>query len=288
LVRRVTLLDVSEKDAVDGAADPVTAAAITSGLEQLGLPRGATVLVHSSLSALGWVAGGSQAVVVALVDAVGPSGTLVMPTQSGNLSDPAQWSNPPVPEHWWEPIRQQTPAFDRSLTPTLYMGAIVECFRHLDGVRRSDHPTRSFAAVGPGADSIVGAHELTQGFGEHSPLGRLYAADAWVLLLGVGHANNTSLHLAEYRASYPGKEWIKQGSPMTVDGRPQWVEYAELDGDSSDFEALGEAFAKTGSELQTLIGMGTVRLMRQRPLVDFGVRWFEEHRRSPRSAETSS
>jgi aminoglycoside 3-N-acetyltransferase len=78
------------------------------------------------------------------------------------------------------------------------------------------------------------------------------------------------------------------GISLTMDGRTQWVEYAELDGDSSDFEALGEAFAKTGGELQTFIGMGTVRLMRQRSLVDFGVRWLEEHRRSPRSAETSS
>jgi aminoglycoside 3-N-acetyltransferase len=142
--------------------------------------------------------------------------------------------------------------------------------------------------VGPGADSIVRGHELTQGFGERSPLGRLYEADAWVLLLGVGHANNTSLHLAEYRADYPGKEWTKQGSPMTVDGRALWVEYAELDGDSSDFEALGDAFAKTGGEQQTLIGMGTVRLMRHRSLVDFGMRWFKEHRRSPRSAEASA
>ncbi len=75
---------------------------------------------------------------------------------------------------------------------------------------------------------------------------------------------------------------------MTVDGRTQWVEYAGLDGDNSDFEALGDAFAKTGGELLTLIGMGTVRLMRQRSLVDFGVRWFEEHRRSPRSADTSA
>lgn len=279
---------MSEKDAIDGVAEPLTAGAITRGLEQLGLPRGATVLVHSSLSALGWVAGGSQAVVVALVDAVGASGTLVMPTHSGNLSDPAQWSNPPVPEEWWEPIRRETPAFDPSLTPTRYMGAIVECFRHLAGVRRSDHPTRSFAAVGPGADSIVGAHELTQGFGEQSPLGRLYATDGWVLLLGVGHANNTSLHLAEYRADYPGKELIKQGSPVTVDGRTQWVEYAELDGDNSDFEALGDAFAKTGGELRTLIGMGTVRLMRQRDLVDFGVRWLEEHRRSRGPAGTGA
>ncbi|MBJ7610057.1 MAG: AAC(3) family N-acetyltransferase [Candidatus Dormibacteraeota bacterium] len=277
---------MSEREAVDRTVSPVTPAAIRDGLEQLGLPLGATVLVHASLSALGWVAGGAHAVVLALVDTVGPSGTLVMPTQSSNLSDPAHWSNPPVPEGWWELIRRETPAFDPSLTPTRHMGAIVECFRHLPGVRRSDHPTRSFAAAGPAADGIVGSHEPTHGFGERSPLARLYDADAWVLLLGVGHANNTSLHLAEYRANYPGKAWTQQGSPLMIDGRHQWIEYSELVDDYSDFEALGEAFAQTGSELQARIGAGTVRLMRQRALVDFAVQWFEDHRQPTPSRDS--
>jgi aminoglycoside 3-N-acetyltransferase len=131
---------------------------------------------------------------------------------------------------------------------------------------------------------VVGNHELVDGFGEGSPLARLYSMDAWVLLLGVSHANNTSLHLAEYRADYPGKARVEEGSSVVVDGRREWVQYADVDGDSSDFEALGNAFAQAGHEAQQQIGAGTARLMRQRPLVDFAVHWFERHRQAKESA----
>ena len=62
-----------------------------------------------------------------------------------------------------------------------------------------------------------------------------------ILLLGVGHVNNTALHLAEYRADYPGKEWVTQGAPVMIDGERQWVTFEDLEGDSDDFEAIGEA-----------------------------------------------
>ncbi|MBA2281781.1 MAG: AAC(3) family N-acetyltransferase, partial [Acidimicrobiia bacterium] len=163
-------------------------------------------------------------------------------TPVSHLSDPAHWRNPPVPESWWQSIRDETPAFDPRLTPTAYMGAIVECFRHAPGVRRSAHPTVSFAAVGPHRDTIVDDHALDGAMGEASPLARLYDLDARVLLLGVGHANNTSLHLAEARAE-PDGPWGTEGSPVLVDGERRWVTYTSHDGDASDFEACGAAFA---------------------------------------------
>jgi aminoglycoside 3-N-acetyltransferase len=132
------------------------------------------MLVHSSLSALGWVCGGAVAVVLALQEALGAQGTLVMPTHSGGLSDPRKWESPPVPQAWWQVIRDTMPAYDKAMTPTRGMGAIVEVFRQQEGTRRSAHPQTSFCARGPRAAEIVDGHELNSSFGENSPLARVY------------------------------------------------------------------------------------------------------------------
>ena len=124
---------VVEKDAVARAAVPGTVRGMVAQLATLGLPAGATVIVHASLSRLGWVAGGAQAVVTALLEAVGPGGTLVMPTHSRQLTEPSDWGNPAVPQSWWDVIRSETPAFDPRTTPTYFMGAVVECFRRFPG-----------------------------------------------------------------------------------------------------------------------------------------------------------
>lgn len=256
---------------------PVTAAALAADIRALGVRAGATVLVHSSLSKLGWIAGGAQAVVGALLDVAGSDGTIVVPTHSSDLSDPARWEQPPVPESWWPVIRAETPAFDPAITPTRMMGAIVEAFRHADGVLRSSHPRHSFAARGPHAALITAEHDLTDSFGERTPLARCYDLDAQVLLLGVGHANNTSLHLAETRADYT-RSRVTQGSPMLVAGRRAWVAYEEVDTDDSDFEKIGIAFAQTGAQTEGPAGAGVGKCMSQRAIVDFAAAWMTANR----------
>lgn len=268
-----------EAGAIDAASRPGTVNSLSQDLRSLGVSKGMTLLVHSSMSSLGWVAGGPQAVIEALLAAVGDDGTLVMPTHSTGLSEPSLWRNPPVPESWWPIIRDETPAFDPRVTPTRMMGVIAEGFRTYPGVRRSRHPQGSFAACGPNAGLVVGSHSLDHGLGDASPLGRLYDLDGSILLLGVGHANNTTLHLAEYRADYPGKEWVTQGAPVMVDGERRWVTFEDLEGNSDDFEEIGEAFAASGLERRGPVGSGTGRLMGVRELVDFAADWMTTHRR---------
>jgi aminoglycoside 3-N-acetyltransferase len=271
--------EVTESRAIDASDRPATVGSLTEDLRALGVRDGAVVMVHSSLSRLGYVAGGAHAVVLALLNAVGPAGTIVVPTHSGDLSDPATWSKPPVPEAWWDTIRSAMPAYDPVLTPTRRMGAIVECFRRLPGTRRSAHPTISVAAHGPQATTIIDPHPLAYGLGEDSPLARLYELDADVALLGVGHANNTSLHLAEYRADYPNKAWTTHGSPVFIDDHRAWTTYDDLEADDSDFVPLGESFASTGQEHRAAVGAGVGRFMRQRDIVDYAVEWMGQHRR---------
>jgi aminoglycoside 3-N-acetyltransferase len=271
---------MTEADAVNRAGDrPATVASLATDLAALGVARGMTLLVHSSLSRLGWVCGGAQAVVLALQEAIGEDGTLVMPTHSDDLSEPSRWRNPPVPESWWATIRATMPAYDPDLTPSRRMGAIPECFRNGRSTLRSAHPADSFAARGRHAARVTDGHALDYSLGESSPLARVYDLDGWTLLLGVGHGNNTSLHLAETRAAFPGKRTIRQGSPVLLDGERRWVEYDTLDWNDEDFPVLGADFARDAGLVRTgRVAAGEATLMPQRALVDYGVGWIERHR----------
>lgn len=269
---------MSERDVVERTLTPLTVTSLAAKLRDCGLAEGQTVLVHLAMSQLGWIAGGAEAVILALLDAVGESGTLMMPAHSTHNTDPGAWQHPPVPESWWQTIRDHTPAYNPLTTPTRGLGAVPELFRNWPGVLRSAHPVLSMAALGPQAVYLVADHALEEEAGDRSPLGRLYALDGHVLLLGVGHANNTSLHLAEFRADYPGKRMQRTGSAIWVDGCRQWVAYETLETHDDDFEQIGEAFdTAQGIEVQR-INSAPVRFFRQRLLVDFAVTWIEQHR----------
>lgn len=268
---------MTEGDAVERVDKPATVAALADDVRDLGVTPGDTLLVHSSLSALGWVCGGAQAVVDALRDAVTESGTLVVPTFTGQYTDPSGWSNPPVPDEWIAQISETMPPFRPETTPTRGMGAIPECFRTYSDVVRSRHPEVSFAAWGAEAESVVADHGYDRGLGENSPLARIYERGGDVLLLGVGHENNTSLHLAEHRAGVP-TETVEHGAPVVRDGRRVRVGYEDIPTDTSDFPALGTAFERRIGLREGTVAAADAKLADQRALVDFAVDWFEANR----------
>ena len=144
---------MSEKKIVEKTEVPATVESLQADLRALGIKPGMIVLVHSSLSAMGWVCGGAVAVVVALQEVLGSAGTLVMPAHSPDLTEPSGWESPPVPKSWWPVIRENMPAYDPVLTPTRSMGIIAETFRKQRYVLRSVHPQVSFCACGPPGQS---------------------------------------------------------------------------------------------------------------------------------------
>ena len=243
-----------------------------------GIVPGDVLLVHSSLSQLGWVSGGAVAVVQALMDALTPDGTLVMPTHSGDLTDPAEWQNPPVPESWWQIIRDTMPAFNPQYTPTSGMGQVVEVFRSMPGVLRSEHPALSFAAWGKHAELVTAGHLLDYALGETSPLARVYDLDGKVLLLGVGFGNNTSFHLSEARAN--SNKIVTQGSPVFINGERKWVEYTDIYYDDSDFVKIGDDFCLEEKVTPFKVGAANCYLFSQRAVVDFATGWIKKERGS--------
>jgi len=152
----------------------ITSCDIVAGLRRLGLRRGDRVMTHSGLSSFGFVEGGAYAVIDALRQAIGPEGTLMFPTFNHGKVE----------------------VFDRETTPS-YNGTITETFRHLPEVRRSNHPTHAYAALGPDADRYVKDAYLHVTWGPESPLGRLIADGGWILLLGVTQGTSTAQHHGE-------------------------------------------------------------------------------------------
>lgn len=261
---------------------PWTRDALAADLRRLGVPAGGTVLVHSSLSSLGWVCGGATAMVQALLDALGPDGTLVAPAHTADNRDPSRWHHDPVPARWWPVIRANLPGFDPALTPSTGVGAVAERVRTWPGAVRSAHPQTSFAALGPAGPDLVRGHELESQLGEASPLARLERDGAAVLLLGVGFDRCTAFHLAEYRLPAP-RPRRNSCAVMTPAGR-RWITYTGIVLDDSDFAELGRAFearhlaAGTGVVVRGTVGGAQCRLFPLAEAVAFASTWLPARR----------
>ncbi len=272
-----------EKLVIDATKTPLTKNMLVEAFRKLGLIEGDIIMVHSALSALGWVVGGPRAVIEALMTVISPEGTICMVGHSADNSEPSHWEYPPVPKSWWPIIRSDMLPYDPQTTPTRGVGKIPEIFRTYPGVVRSAHPQQSFTAWGKNAEKIVASHPLTPAFGKQSPLDVLYRLDAKILLLGSGYGNNTILHYAECLANLSSSSREKQGAAIMKDGRAQWVEWEDNTWEDEDFEQLGDAYEKMINYTPGKVGGAKVHLIDARQLVDFAVDWLNKNR-TPKSS----
>ncbi len=255
-----------------------TTASLLADFQALGVTPGMALIVHSSLKSIGRIIGGPVAVILALEQALGETGTLVMPTFTEYLCDPAEEENK-FPEEQRDFVRQHLPFYYPDLSPTGHMGFIAETFRKQTGVVRSAHPHLSFAAWGHYAQQIVAGHSLDYALGEQSPLGRLYQLDGYILLLGAPKIANTSLHLAEYKQKNSFVQPRDWDVLLEVDGQRCWTKYRDINNDCADFDQILDAFdAETRLVRTGSIGEAISFLMPFREIVDYALEWMNRHR----------
>jgi aminoglycoside N3'-acetyltransferase len=223
---------------------PATRSQVARQLRELGVERGGVLLVHTSFRAVRPIDGGPAGLIEALCLALGPGGTLVMPSWTGEDDRPF--------------VTAETAA-----APDL--GVVAETFRRLPGVLRSDHPF-AFAALGAHAARITSDPLPVPPHGPESPVGRVHELDGRVLLLGVGHDANTTLHLAEALAGVPYR--VTKHCTVVEDGRPRRIDYWENDHCCARFALADEWLRRRGLQAEGRVGNAHARLARARDIVE--------------------
>ena len=256
---------------------PNTITTIAANLRKFGITNGDILCVHSSLSSMGYVIGGAEAVVWALLQAVGENGTVVMPAHSTQNCDPMDRGTPP-PNEWHDLMRRELPAFDPHITVTGGIGIIAETFRTFPNTLRSNHPQMSMCANGKHAREIIEEHVLTPQFGMNTPLGKLYNLKAKVLLIGVEYNICTCLHLSETLSGVvPFEDEPNGAAVINKDGKREWILYNDIEWGITDFGAIGAGFEKEHYVKKGKIGQAKCKVFDLPAMVDFGVEWIKNN-----------
>jgi aminoglycoside N3'-acetyltransferase len=264
---------------MDGRAR--TPAAISEDLRGLGLRAGDLVMVHASMRRLGPVEGRADGVIEAILEAIAPGGTMLMVL---GARDDHAWVNE-RPEDEREALLADAEPFDALRTPAQPdVGTLAEVFRRYPGTVVSDHPEGRFAAYGALAHELLDDVPWNDYFGAGSPLERL-AAEGRILRLGADLDTVTALHHAEYRCSVWPKRRVRryrriatpQGSRIrVVECLDDEHGIADYDGEDY-FSDLLRDYLATGRAATGTVGATRAELLDAGDIIDFGVRWMDEH-----------
>ncbi|WP_309890353.1 AAC(3)-IV family aminoglycoside N-acetyltransferase [Archangium sp.] len=216
---------------------------VAAQLGALGVQKGGVLLVHTSFRAVRPIEGGPTGLIEALRAALGPEGTLVMPSWTGSDEEP----------------------FDPATTPASPdLGVVADTFWRLPGVVRSHH-LFAFAAAGPQAERVTSGPLPLPPHLPESPVGHVHELDGQVLLLGVNHDADTTLHLAELLARVPYR--VPKSCTVLQDGRPVRLEYGENDHCCQRFTLADGWLRERGLQSEGRVGHAQARLVRARDVV---------------------
>ncbi|PRY59710.1 aminoglycoside 3-N-acetyltransferase [Glycomyces artemisiae] len=257
-----------------------TRAGLAADLRRIGLADGDAVMAHAAFKQVGSVLGGPDTLVDAILDAVGPNGTLL------SYQD---WE--PGVEVWdddgrvLDEYRDHMPPYDPATArPARYIGLLAATVGSRRGVRRSRNPGAAVAALGARAEEFTADHPYDYGYGEGSPFARLVAAGGKVLMLGAPLDTMTLLHHAEHLADLPGKRRIRIEYPLATAHGTEWRTVEEYDtgdpvvtGPPEDyFKDIVEDFLATGQGTRGTVGAAASVLVDAAAIVPFAVAWMEE------------
>jgi aminoglycoside 3-N-acetyltransferase len=219
-------------------------------LSGLGLHNGDHVMVHSSLKSLGYVEGGADAVIDAILEVVGQAGTLFVPTNTF--------------QGYVTSFLRSVHEVDLRVAPSA-TGLISETVRLRTGSARSIHPSHPVCAIGGKARELLGEHHLGNSpMGERSPYGRLARlGNGKVLLIGVTNSNNTMIHTAEeYYAPYIFNGETFHTKVISADGQAYIVETkGYCMGLKRNFTALDTYLEKQNFLSRAAVAKGVVSLI---------------------------
>jgi aminoglycoside 3-N-acetyltransferase len=254
----------------------------------LGVRPGGILMVHTRMSAIGWVVGGSQTVVEALLEALGPDGTLM--AYAGWEDDP--WHLAEWPGEWQQAYRDELPPFDPELSEADHeMGRLPERIRTWPGARASSGHVFRMVALGPRAEWLTSDQPWHHPQGPGSPLAKLVQADGQVLMLGAPLDTLTVLHHAEALVDGPEKRQVSYEVPVRDRGQVVWREVRDHDtssrgafpyervvedGDDA-FAVIGRLALAAGCGVTGQVGEAESHLFAAQPLVDFAVSWLRAH-----------
>ena len=238
-------------------------------------------MVHSSVKSLGWVVGGPDIIIDAILEVIGSNGTLTMF---------ASWEDNPYDLERWDNDKRaaylkECPAYDlfKSRSDRKEMGILTEYLRTRVGACRSRHPF-SYIAIGKHSQHITENHPWNYRDGKNSPLSKLCDLEGKVLLLGAPLSSVSLLHHAEALASVPNKKTDHYKMPVLIDGQTQWMEFEEydttngiIDWPDDYFITIMNEFISTNHIEKKQVGNGPSYLFEAKPVLKFGIEWMEKN-----------
>jgi len=258
---------------------PVTRSRLVADLKKLGVADGDTLMLHASVKSIGWIVGGPDVVIQALLDVLGNDGTLMMYIA---------WEDSPyhlaeLPREWQKAYLKECPPFDPATSRANREWSILtEYLRTWPGAFRSGNPEASCVAVGAKAKWLTENHPLQYGYGPSSPLAKLCEAKGKVLMLGAPLNTITLLHYAENEADVPNKQIVRYKMPILQNGQRVWVDVEEFDtcgnilpNAEEYFEVIPREYLSSGKGRTGKVGAAQSYLFDAADFVRFAVEWLE-------------